>query len=240
MRELTFHLDTFDGPLDLLLSLLSKNKINIYDIPIAEILEQYLSKLSEMREYDMVLTSDFIAMASQLMYIKSKMLLPVHEGESEEDPRAWLVEALLEYKRFKEVSGRLALMGEIGRDIFVKEPEPLTRDREFKMSVDTGALVRAINDMLERTDRALPPPISAFSGIVGRESSSVNDKIGDLITWFLSRDEINFDEFLKTAKSRSDIIAIFLAVLELSKVKKITIEDGEAGYVLSLTQREDA
>ena len=94
---LTYHLEAFDGPLDLLLHLISKNKVSIYDIPIAQILEQYMEQLRRMEEMDLEVTSDFVAMAAQLMYIKSKMLLPVYPEEGEEDPRKPLVEALLEY-----------------------------------------------------------------------------------------------------------------------------------------------
>ena len=98
MKEVTFHLEVFDGPLDLLLHLLSKNKVEITDIPIAEILEQYLAYIRQMQEFDLEVASEFITMAAQLMYIKSKMLLPVYQDEEADDPRAGLVEALLEYR----------------------------------------------------------------------------------------------------------------------------------------------
>ena len=103
MAEITYHLDVFDGPLDLLLHLISKNKLNIYDIPIVEILEQYNKALEEMQERDLAITCDFVAMSAHLLYIKSKMLLPKYDDvEDEEDPRARLVEMLLEYQRIKE------------------------------------------------------------------------------------------------------------------------------------------
>ena len=125
MKEVTFHLEVFDGPLDLLLHLLSKNKVEIKDIPIAAILDQYLEYIRRMQEFDMEVASEFITMAAQLMYIKSKMLLPVYEDTAEEDPRAGLVEALLEYQRIKEAGSVLSLRAQIGRDIFVKGQEPL-------------------------------------------------------------------------------------------------------------------
>ena len=125
MKEVTFHLEVFDGPLDLLLHLLSKNKVEIKDIPIAAILDQYLEYIRRMQEFDMEVASEFITMAAQLMYIKSKMLLPVYEDTAEEDPRAGLVEALLEYQRIKEAGSVLSLRAQIGRDIFVKGQEHL-------------------------------------------------------------------------------------------------------------------
>ncbi|MGN0994686.1 MAG: segregation and condensation protein A, partial [Butyricicoccus sp.] len=103
MEEMTFRLDHFEGPLDLLLHLISKNKVSIYDIPIAEILEQYMEVLHAAEAMDLDVAGDFIAMAAQLVYIKSKMLLPRYDDEPEEDPRAQLVEQLLEYQRIREV-----------------------------------------------------------------------------------------------------------------------------------------
>ena len=118
-----FHLDNFDGPLDLLLHLISKNKVSIYDIPIAEILEQYMAVLHEAEHMDLDVAGDFIAMAAQLVYIKSRMLLPKHEeDEAGEDPRAGLVEMLLEYQRLKSATAFFAEKNETGRDIYVKPP----------------------------------------------------------------------------------------------------------------------
>ena len=129
MKEVTFHLEAFDGPLDLLLHLLSKNKVDIRDIPIAQILDQYLEYIQLMQEFDLEVASEFITMAAQLMYIKSKMLLPVYDDEPEEDPRAGLVEALLEYQRIKSAGTVLNSRAELGRDLFTRGQEPLEKDR---------------------------------------------------------------------------------------------------------------
>ena len=117
MEAMTFHLDAFEGPLDLLLHLISKNKVSIYDIPIAEICEQYMEVLEDARRMDMEVAGDFIAMAAQLIYIKSKMLLPVYEEEEEDDPRLQLVEMLLEYQRIKEMTPYFRQQTELGRDM---------------------------------------------------------------------------------------------------------------------------
>lgn len=241
MKEVTFHLEVFDGPLDLLLHLLSKNKVEIKDIPIAVILEQYLEYIRQMQEFDLEVASEFITMAAQLMYIKSKMLLPVYEDDNEEDPRAGLVEALLEYQRIKEAGSALSLRAQIGRDIFVKGQEQLEKEKSpFVGSYSYEVLTRALEDILQRAQRKLPPPVTAFQGIVGRETVPVDDKISDIVQMFVKSPNLSFEKLVLSAKSRSEIVAIFLAVLELSKVRKIMIEETEEGdCTLRLATREE-
>ena len=241
MKEVTFHLEVFDGPLDLLLHLLSKNKVEIKDIPIAQILEQYLEYIRQMQEFDLEVASEFITMAAQLMYIKSKMLLPVYEDENQEDPRAELVEALLEYQRIKEAGSVLSLRAQIGRDLFVKGQEPLEKEKtEFVGSYSYEVLTRALEDILQRAQRKLPPPVTAFQGIVGRETVPVDDKIAQIVQMFVHKPKLSFEQLVLSAQSRSEIVAIFLAVLELSKTRKIMIEDGEEGdCTLRLATREE-
>ena len=230
MKEVTFHLEVFDGPLDLLLHLLSKNKVEIKDIPIASILDQYLEYIRQMKEFDLEVASEFITMAAQLMYIKSKMLLPVYEDENQEDPRASLVEALLEYQRIKEAGSVLSLRAQIGRDLFVKGQEQLEKEKSaFIGSYSYEVLTRALEDILQRAQRKLPPPVTAFQGIVGRETVPVDDKIGEIVRLFVKKPKLSFEKLVLSAKSRSEIVAIFLAVLELSKTRKIMIEETEAG-----------
>ena len=241
MKEVTFHLEVFDGPLDLLLHLLSKNKVEITDIPIAEILEQYLAYIRQMQEFDLEVASEFITMAAQLMYIKSKMLLPVYQDEEAEDPRAGLVEALLEYQQFREAGTMLGDRSALGRDLFVKGQEVLEKDPtrvDYHYTYDT--LTKAIETILQRSERKLPPPVTAFRGIIGREAVPVEDKIRDLIRWFTKQEVVCFEDVVLSAKSRSEVVAIFLAVLELSKTRKIHIEDGESGYLLTLAPAEAA
>lgn len=230
MKEVTFHLEVFDGPLDLLLHLLSKNKVEIKDIPIASILDQYLEYIRQMKEFDLEVASEFITMAAQLMYIKSKMLLPVYEDENQEDPRASLVEALLEYQRIKEAGSVLSLRAQIGRDLFVKGQEQLEKEKSaFVGSYSYEVLTRALEDILQRAQRKLPPPVTAFQGIVGRETVPVDDKIGEIVRLFVKKPKLSFEQLVLSAKCRSEIVAIFLAVLELSKTRKIMIEETEAG-----------
>ena len=241
MKEVTFHLEVFDGPLDLLLHLLSKNKVEIKDIPIAKILEQYLDYIRQMQEFDLEVAAEFITMAAQLMYIKSKMLLPVYEDEAEEDPRADLVEALLEYQRIKEAGSVLSVRAQIGRDLFVKSQEPLEKEKhDFVGSYAYEVPTRALEDILQRAQRKLPPPVTAFQGIVGRETVPVDEKIGQIVQMFVKKPNLSFAQLVLSAQSRSEIVAIFLAVLELSKTRKIMIEDGEEGdCILRLATREE-
>ena len=222
-----FHLENFDGPLDLLLHLIAKNKVSIYDIPIAEILDQYMEVLHTAEAMDLDVAGDFVAMAAQLVYIKSKMLLPRHEEEEEEDPRAGLVEMLLEYQRLKQASEFFREKGELGRDIFVKQPENLGEaPKEYRQSVND--LIRAANNMLRRAQRQVPPPASAFSGIVGREPVPVETRITAILRRFVHQIRLPFKRLFEDAKSRSEIVATFLAVLELSKTRRIRLEgDGE-------------
>ena len=241
MKEVTFHLEVFDGPLDLLLHLLSKNKVEIKDIPIASILDQYLEYIRQMKEFDLEVASEFITMAAQLMYIKSKMLLPVYEDENQEDPRAALVEALMEYQRIKEAGSVLSLRAQIGRDLFVKGQEQLEKEKSaFTGSYSYEVLTRALEDILQRAQRKLPPPVTAFQGIVGRETVPVDDKIGEIMRLFVKQPKLSFEKLVLSAKSRSEIVAIFLAVLELSKTRKIMIEETESGdCTLRLATKEE-
>ena len=232
-----FHLDHFEGPLDLLLHLIAKNKVSIYDIPISQILEQYMEVLNTARDMDMDVAGDFVTMAAQLVYIKSKMLLPRYEEDEDEDPRATLVEMLLEYQRLKEVTPYFKNRGEIGRDIYVKNPEQLkgAPPREYRHSVND--LLRAANNMLQKAQRRMPPSANAFSGIVGREQVPVSTRITVILKRFLKSARLKFARLFDDAQSRSEIVATFLAVLELSKTHRVMLEgDGEE---LELTLADD-
>lgn len=222
-----FHLKNFDGPLDLLLHLIAKNKVSISDIPISEILDQYMEILRAAEDTDMDTAGDFIAMAAQLVYIKSRLLLPKPDKEEIEDPRAGLVEMLLEYQRIKEAAPFLKEKEEIGRDIFVKGPEQRgSVPQEYHQSVED--LIRAADAMLYKRQRRVPPPVSAFSGIVGREPVPVAGQIQRILKQFLTHTRLRFARLFDGLSSRSEIVAAFLAVLELSKTNRVLlIGEGE-------------
>lgn len=237
---LEFHLDAFEGPLDLLLHLIRKNKVSIYDIPISEILEQYMQVVREAQKFDMDVSGDFIAMAAQLLYIKSKMLLPTQEEDEEDDPRAELVQLLLEYQRMKEVTPLFKEKSELGRDIFVKEPEPPHGVPRVQYRHSLADLTRAARNMLEKNKHRMPPPVSEFQGIVGREPVPVATRVTAILKQFLSRPRLLFQRLFEDARSRSEIVATFLAVLELSKTGRIWMEgEGEAMTISVKTGQEE-
>jgi len=224
MSEITYHLEVFDGPLDLLLHLISKNKLNIYDIPIVEILEQYNEALEKMQERNLAVTCEFVAMSAHLLYIKSKMLLPKYDDiDDEEDPRARLVEMLLEYQRIKEVSETLNSKAEKGLDMYTKQPEMIEPDKTYKYEHDRMDLRTAILSMLERAESKVPPKITNFAGIVGREVYSVGKKVSYILKRLLTSPKTTFMELFDSVRSRSEVVATFLAVLELCKTNKIDI-----------------
>ncbi len=236
MNEVTFHLESFDGPLDLLLHLISKNKVEITDIPIAEILRQYLEYIKLMQEFDLDVASEFITMAAHLMQIKSKMLLPVYDEETGEDPRAQLVEQLLEYQRFKEAGGYLGEKSELGRDLYVRGQEPLEKDYTDIVYANTAEqLLKAIDDILQRAERRLPPPITAFKSIVGKESVPVGGRITHILHLFTKQESIKLEDLLLTSQSRSEIVAYFLAILELSKNGRVVLDYEKDDYYLRLS-----
>lgn len=226
MSEITYHLEVFDGPLDLLLHLISKNKLNIYDIPIVEILEQYNEALEKMQERNLAVTCEFVAMSAHLLYIKSKMLLPRYDDiEDEEDPRAKLVEMLLEYQKIKEVSQTLNSKAEIGLDMYTKQPEIISPDKTYKYSHDRMDLRLAILNMLDRAESKVPPKITNFAGIVGREIYSVGKKVAHILKRLLTNQKTTFIQLFENVRSRSEVVATFLAVLELCKTNKISVSD---------------
>ncbi len=226
MAEITYHLEVFDGPLDLLLHLISKNKLNIYDIPIVELIEQYNQALRRMEEKDLAITCEFAAMSAHLLYIKSKMLLPKNdEGDDEEDPRARLVEMLLEYQRIKEVSGELNSRSEIGLNTYTKQPEQISPDKTYKYSHDRMDLRYAILNMLDRAESKIPPKIANFAGIVGREVYSVGKKVAYILKRLFSSKKTRFIDLFDGVKTRSEVVATFLAMLELCKTNRIHVSD---------------
>ena len=175
-------LEDFDGPLDVILLLLSKNKIEIQDIQISAILEQYLAYLDEMKRMDMEIASEFIAMASYLMYIKTRMLLSKAEQEEAQSEMDKLVESLQKrqrqdaYQQIQKAAKQLAARNELGLGLFTKGPEPYQPDRTYRYRHDKSDLTAALAAMQDRTERRLPPPASNFAGIVGTEPYPVTQK----------------------------------------------------------------
>lgn len=235
MENITFHLDSFDGPLDLLLHLIAKNKVSIYDIPISQILEQYLDVLNQAKSMNLEIASEFIAMASELVLIKSKMLLPRHnteEDEQAEDPRAKLALMLLEYQKIKLATPFLAKQAKFGENMYIKPPEQLSYKMEYEHT--TKDLIRAARQLLRRAERKIPPSIRAFSGIVGRENVPISAMIDRILQFFSIKSHLSFNELFDYTQSRSEVVATFLAVLELSKTHRVLIDGTQDNSYITL------
>lgn len=228
MEQLKFKLDSFEGPLDLLLMLIRKNKVSIYDIPIALILEQYLVVMAEMKEMDLEVSSEFLVLAATLLQIKSKMLLPKSEDDEEDgiDPREELVRRLAEYKKVKEATLFFKDREGIGASMFFKAPDPIERPpAEFDYtSLTPDNLILSFKRAYQRLERKLPPPKHSFQGIVGHEKISVRVRVANIWKRLMKKSQMLFKDLFKGTKTRSEAVASFLAVLELIKIKKIRVE----------------
>ena len=228
-------LEDFEGPLDVIFLLLSKNKIEIQDVSITAILEQYLAYLEEMKRLDMEIASEFITMASHLMLIKTKMLLSAAEQAEAESELDLLRQSLVERKRkdameqIRIAVSELEPRNEIGRCLFTKEPEPLRRDQSYRYQHDIRDLLRALDAITERNERKLPPPTTNFMGIVGKEPYPIGRKTGELLRQLTLWGVQRLKNLFKGSKSRSEVVATFLAILDLCKTNSVTLEDDVNG-----------
>lgn len=228
-------MEDFEGPLDVIFLLLSNNKIDIQDVSITAILEQYLAYLDEMKRMDMEIASEFITMASHLMLIKTKMLLSAAEAAEAESELDLLRQSLLDRQR-KEAREQIHIaisvlepMNEIGRSIFIKGPEPLKKDATYRYKHEPIDLLQAMENIAERNQRRLPPPTVNFKGIVGKEPYPVTKKATELIRTLVLRGIERLKNLFKGNKSRSEIVATFLAILELCKNNRVNLEDDVTG-----------
>ncbi len=220
-------LEIFEGPLDLLLYLIKKDDINIYDIPIAKITAEYLDYLEVMKMLDLDIAGDFILMAATLMHIKSKMLLPPTPGEledlEEEDPRNELVRRLLEYKKFKEAAMQLGEKEAKQREFFkrIVTEEPIIDDGEnpfFEVSVFD--LITAFTKILKDI------PKDTFYKVI-KDEFTVSEKMHDILHLVVNKELVLFTDLFKNAKNKFEIVTIFLAILELTRLKEIVFKQSE-------------
>ncbi len=230
---MNFKVMDFEGPLDLLLTLIRKNKVSIYDIPISLIVEQYFDVMREMKEYDIDISSEFLVLAATLLQIKSRMLLPKPEPENDEDPREELVKRLIEYKKAKAAAEYLEQRKHIGETMFCKKPDKIERPpAEWNYSRLTPEnLVLAYKQAYQKLERRLPPPKHSFSGIVGHEKVSVRSRVKRIWNKLISRTRVFFKELFISAKSKPEAVADFLAVLEMVRLNRINVEYNEDGDI---------
>lgn len=242
MEQLKFVLNDFDGPLDLLLTLISKNKMNIYDIPIASLFEQYMSYIEEAQRMDMDIAGEFISMASYLMLIKSRTLLPKTE-EEKEDPRLELAVLLLEYKMAKEsvpyFNDTYLKYG--GR--FAKDTEEISvNDGPFEGSFDIDVLVKAFSNVLMKikanegntTDKKKP-----FEAILNKYVKPVHEMMYELIGELKTKGKMKFDDLLGISKTRSELVASFLAILEMLSMQRLLLHKTEDAVFIELKKKDD-
>lgn len=224
METISYKLPDFEGPLDLLLFLVQKNKLNIYDIPIAQVLEQYMAAIQEMKDYNMDVASEFLEMAARLLHMKTVSLLPKHEEI--EELKADLAGELLEYELCRKIAAQLQAMGQ-GFDLTVRVPSELEFPKTYVLTHSNEELVNAYLSAVGRGKRRLPPPQAAFDKIVAKKIVSVSSKIVYVMRKLWKGGKNKLSSLYNGAKSRSEIIATFLAVLELCKNNRVKVE-GEA------------
>ena len=226
MEKVLYKLENFEGPLDLLLHLITKNKVSIYDIPIVEITDQYLEAIDGIEESQLDNTSEFLVLAAQLLFIKSKMLLPKEEiEEEEEDPREELARRLLEYQKYKEASQELRKTEFWSRYMFFKESEKIDFPvPQYDRHHETDELINAFNAILQRQIRKEKPKKKAFLGIVGREKVSVEDMTNKVYSMLSKKKNLPFKSIFKKNDSKPEMIATFLALLEMIKLNKISAD----------------
>ena len=235
-------LEIFEGPLDLLLHLIKKNEVDIYDIPIAAIAEQYLEYMDIIKTLNLEIAGEFLLMAATLIHIKSKMLLPFSEEAEEEeeggDPRQELVRRLLEYQKYKEASVQLEQMRILGRDTFAKG----LGDRfESCPQIDEGGLVNlSLFDLLKALKDVLAKAPKTISFDVTIEHITIADRINFIMELLGKEKSITFFSIFPSESSRAIIVTTFLAMLELTKMKMIRIYQSEQDGVIRLYAPESS
>lgn len=228
---ISYKLDNFEGPLDLLLHLIEKNKVSIYDIPIVLITEQYLDYVSHMEEEDLDIVSEFLVMAATLIDIKSRMLLPAEESEEEEeeDPRAELVRRLLEYKMYKFMAQELEEREQDAERFLFKEPTIPREVAKYEPPVDLDSLLdgltlarlqKIFHSVMKRREDKIDPVRSSF-GTIRKEPVSLEQKIGSVMEYARAHRNFSFRQILERQSDRLEVVVTFLAVLELMKIGKI-------------------
>ena len=224
IEQLTYRLDQFEGPLDLLLTLISKNKVSITDIPIAMICDQYMEYIEEAQKMDLDIASEFIVMASELMLIKSRMILP-HEEGTENDPRREIADALLLYQQAKLAAKELRPMYDEYSGRYVKGTDDIPPERGLPLDLDPNLLIKALGTVLKRMKVAetARTPVELVNPLIKRKVVSVEEKIEEICDLLSRRGESSLFTLLSEADSRPELVARFMGILELIKQRRITI-----------------
>ena len=228
---ITYRLDQFEGPLDLLLMLIQKNKVNIIDIPIALICDQYLEYLKAAQDMDMEIAGEFIVMASELMLIKSRLLLPRVE-EDEKDPRADLAEALLRYQQAKQAVAKMIPLYQTYSGRMVKDTDEISIDTSYVTDQEVTQLCAAVRRIIAANESRPRAERQTFAPLVAKPIIPVDVKIVGILHRMSRKRDTSMQEILRDAVSLNDMIAIFLGILELVKVRKILIDEDPDSYTV--------
>lgn len=245
MANLEIKLDIFEGPLDLLLKLIDKNKIDIYNIPISKLTEDYISYIKKLEKADLEDTSQFIFMASILLQIKSKMLIPAEKKEAneiEEDPREELMQKLIEYKKYKMAAQKFSeTEGFFEKSVFkspdleilnkIKKAEPININ-EILEGIDLKILYNIFEDILKRKENKTDKIRSNFKSVT-KDLYNIKDKINYIKDLLFLKNKISFNKIFKQSNSKIEVVVTFLAILELIKEKNIkVIQDKILGEII--------
>lgn len=250
IEQLTYRLDQFEGPLDLLLTLISKNKVSITDIPISLICDQYMEYIENAQKMDPDIASEFIVMASELMLIKSRMLLP-HEEGTENDPRREIADALMLYQQAKLVAKELRPRYDEYSGRYVKGTDEIPPEKGLPLNLDSSMLVKALESVLKRMKiaQAAKHPTELVNPLIKHKVVSVEEKIEEMCAVLEKQGEASLFFLLKDSESRSELVARFMGILELIKLRRVLItsvtvvedvvEYNERGLDMMLTLNPD-
>ena len=221
MEKISYKLENFEGPLELLLHLIKKNKLNIYDIQISELLAQYMKHIEQMKEQNMDVSSEFLEMAARLVYIKTAFLLPKHEEA--EALKQELAGQLIEYKQYQEMAK--LMLSSMNCDYISRNPQKISFDMTYSIKHSPLVIFKAYIDSVGKKSQKLPPSRESFSGIVSRKIVSVFSKVIFILRRLKNLNDVNYNLLFSQSKSKSDMVATFLAVLELVKEKRIILDE---------------
>ena len=244
MSEYKVQFEVFEGPLDLLLHLIKKEEVDIYEVNLTKLATQFIAHIDLMREFDLEVAGEFLVMASTLMYIKSRELLPVDqqvvvEGEDEgEDPRWELIRQLVEYKKFKDAAAQLQVREAEQENIFPRLPGKLEFESAApapKPDVGIFDLLNAVNGVLQRFKKREGDARDIFE-----DKWTVSEKIEFILKVIAERDSLKFSELFENAASRSEVICTFLALLELIRLKQLVCVQPEAFAEIEIRRAENA
>lgn len=221
MEKISYKLNDFEGPLDLLLHLIKKNKLNIYDVQISELLAQYLSHIEKMKQQDMEISSEFLEMAARLIYIKTAMLLPKHEEA--ESLKQELTGQLIEYEQYRKIAE--VLEKEMNFGLIARIPQEITSDKVYSIQHQISVLFKAYTDVAGRKASNMPPSKEVFSQIVSRKIVSVFSKVIFVLRRLKTLNAAEYSSLFSGRQTKSEMVATFLAVLELIKTKRVGLDE---------------